>query len=282
MLIRALLFSAGIPAALAAALLGVAWARSKDAPTRLVAGPALGLAYLAGHAAVLGLPAWPPRESTQWLFVLAIAGVAVGSLTAWNPKLRYPGLVFLSLGIPAALLQSPIRSRWTAGTSIGAVFGIGVCIALLWLATRATADRSRGSDLPAVWTLLAAGTAGAMQLSGSASLAQLVGALAAGAGALTVAAWWRPRADVRGAVPVAVSMLAAFWICGAYFIEVPLPSIGALALGAFAPHLARPRLTDGRPSRAGFVLAVGAALVTVLLALWWARPEPLAPGATPY
>jgi hypothetical protein len=272
----------GLPIVLATTILLAGRRRGSTDSTPWAPAAALGVAYLAGHLATFGMPSWPPRESTQWIVFLALAGLLLGLLQAWKPSMRFTGILFLSLAIPIVLLRSPMQHLWPASRSILIIFGIGVPIGGLWFSLRNRSLAMHGGSLPATWMIVSAGTALTMQLSGSASFAQLSGALAAACGVLAVEGFLKPKLDSRAAVPVLLALWSAFWICGWYYIEAPPGSILALIAGALVAWVPVPRDTEGRPTRAGTVMLLGLTAACVAVALLLARPETTAPGMAPY
>ncbi len=272
----------GLPIVLATTILLAGRRRGSTDRIPWAPAAALGAAYLAGHLATFGMPSWPPRESTQWIFFLALAGLLLGLLQAWKPSMRFTGILFLSLAVPIVLLRSPMLHLWPASRSILIIFGIGALIGGLWFSLRNRALAMHGGTLPATWMMVSAGTALTMQFSGAASFAQLSGALAAACGVLMVEGFLKPKLDSRTAVPVLLTLWSSLWICGWYYIEAPPTSILALVAGSLVVWLPVQRDSAGQPTRTGTVMLLGLTAACVAVALFLARPEATAPGMAPY
>jgi hypothetical protein len=279
--VRPALITAVLPAA--AALAGVAAARlaagKKNRDTRWLTGLGLAAGVTAAFVLIAGRPSWPPKDVVHWLGFALAAGLLVGvldGLRTWPRLVRLTLHGLLLAGTVAALLQ-PLAKRWEPGRT-GLWLGSLALAALLlwWLLDRP----ARKLPLPFALvplTVAAGAFAGVMALSGSAKSSQLSGALAAGLGALALAAFARklPRAD-GAPLAVAVAGLAGVMSHAQLYTEVH-PAATALAASAgFAGGLGRIPFVGLLPKRrnllAGFVLAALPAAAALLFA--WSRFEP--------
>ena len=274
-LLKLALFGALIPAVVAGAALLAAWRPwRKQAP--VVDGfwggaLGLGLGYLAGHAGLQGLPGFPPAEATQWLVYLALAAPLLGLATALREVpawLRLGLQVVFSFATPTVLLHQMITHTW--GVEAGAVLivGLGTGIFLLWTVIEALSRRETGPSLPLALTIVAAGSAAVVLFSGSASLGQLGGVLAATLSVAFSVACFKPSLTLaRGAVPVVVVLLSALWIIGFFFAEVQLPSALLLVVAPLAAWVAKVRALKDRPSWQVLLARATAVLVPVSVAV---------------
>lgn len=178
------------------------------------AGAAVGIAFLAGYAAVRGLPAWPPVQAIEKLAYLAAAALAVGLLLdllrAGATAVRIIGVIALVAAI-AWVFEAQVRQADPKALIYPALLAAGGALAL-W---RVAGQRAQGVA-PAVTVIVAAlGLAGVALVSASLSIAQLAGALAAAVGGFALWSW-----------PVARFPFAASGVCAAL---IPLIALAALA-----------------------------------------------------
>jgi len=194
---------------------------------------AIGGGYLAGHFALRGWRGWTPKESTDWIAICALAGLALG-LTAWTRDER-PGRAFLlRWAVGAAVAWAVIGKVLLRGDSAALAWGqmalIGLAAAAVWsqLESQATAA---GVGLAALLCLVATGSSIALVLSSSAVLGQLAGALAAALGAsIGARVLMRTPLQLRAAIPATATTLLALLLAGVVYSRLPLAS--ALLLGA--------------------------------------------------
>lgn len=279
--VRPLLITAALPAA--AALLGVAAARlaagKKRRDRRGLVGLGLAVGTIAAFILIAGTPAFPPRDVVHWLGFALAAGFLVGlldELRSWPLALRLAAHGLLLAATAGALLQ-PFAKRWEPGRTGLWLAGLTLAGLLLWWLL----DRpARKHPLPfalAPLTVSAGAFAAAMALSGSAKSSQLAGALAAGCGALALAALAKKLSRVDGPVlSVAVTGLAGVMMHAQLFTEVHPATTGLAAAAAVSGAIGRIPLLGLLPLRkrlvAGLLAAALPAAAAVLLA--WSRFEP--------
>ncbi len=238
-------FLSGAAAAVAVAAVLLLAARGRS----WGAGTAAGVAYAAGHAAVLGLPPLRISDTTHGLFWIGVAGALAGA-TEWSaPASRVRMLLMrAALLAPAGWLLARPRIRyawsgfeatvWIAGLALaGAVFGT----ALGWLASRVRAERLHAG------IAVGAGVVGGLLAgTGSLLLGALGVALAAAHGVASVEARLRHTDRSPGGATLAAGLLLpALWFQGCQYSETPLYSA---ALFAIAPALAILVARHGRGS----------------------------------
>jgi hypothetical protein len=214
-----------LPALACAALLMIAWQPWRR-PAAVAGGRWGGMVALAtcmGLAIGLndGWPAFPPRESWQWLAYLAIAAAAWGSADTsvrLRPSARIAGRLILA-GAAAWLLTGTWVDRYWLWRVIAFA-----TIAALTLGLTPIAPRARGATTPIILALGAAGASVLLVLGGNAKLSEMAGALAVGLGFATVLAWWRPTVDLGpGGIITAAILVPGLLLSGWYasYSEVP-------------------------------------------------------------
>jgi len=184
---------------------------------------AVGLAYVAGHAAV-ARPAVPPVEVTDRLPWVALAAAALAVYEAARPSAA------VGRGVGRCLLGA-----LTLGLMLGPVhnpgvvwFGATVAVALAsWVNLGALAAGPQGSDVFRGLLITAGGAGVVLLLSGSAVLGILGLALTA-----ALAGGWLGARGVppEGSLPTAAVVLGALVLEG--YVYASLPASGALLLAA--------------------------------------------------
>lgn len=190
----ALLFGVLIPAVIAGIVLLVSGRRARaepEAPRPVAGALALGAGYLAAHALLVGVPPVPGPDVTipflGWIFWMAAGAVLLAPLRAAPVVARFGNAFYVALFsiLPYHLIRQPGPAP--AALDFGGFGGVLLAYAL-WTATERLAHRRPGPALPAALWAACAGTAAMVLANASASLAQLVGSLAAGLGAAVVVA----------------------------------------------------------------------------------------------
>ncbi len=267
-----------LPAGAAGLILLLGWRPWKRAlepdAAAAAAGPlALGGAWLAAQIAIVGV-ALPPVQASDWLAVLVAAAVLGGLVEALRRPpawMRWSWRAALSLALPALLALPLWRSSWSSLEALAVIGAAAIGVFGAWSLLEAQARRRAGAAMPLLLAVLAGGSALVLALSGSASLGQLGGALAAAVGAALVIALLQPRLSLaHGAIGPLVIALAGLWLNGTFYADVP---IGSLVLLFVAPWLA----LVGRLGRVQRLAAwqsalvrAGAVLLPLALAAAWA------------
>lgn len=236
------------PALVAGALLGLGWGtRRRRGPERSAGPPgatraawslAVGLGYLAGHAAIHR--ALPPlslqldvKETLAWS---ALAGAAVGLALAWRLRAGVLLGLFFSLALPWVLLDFLRAGRWSTAEAVLATALLGGALAASAGSQETLAGRAPGLPVPLAWLLVAPLSAGALVYGGSASLGQLAGCLGALALPAALLALRRPGLRLDGGGALGLSSLHGGLLLAGHF-AADLPWASALLL-ALAPHAA--------------------------------------------
>jgi hypothetical protein len=258
----ALVFGLLVPALLAAAI--VAASRTAAVDRRgWIAGAALVLGYVCGHAGFLGWPGLPPRVAEGWIPYAGIGALAVSALGHWPARTpRWPGWLMRSVVFVVALvvwLKPTITYEWTRLASVAWILGLSA----LALGACLTLERVLPAlDARAAWAAIAcalAGVGAALALSGSLALGELAGSAAASAaGGLAASLLPRRRTIGRTSILALVTLLLGFLVCGTFYSELPKTS-AVLLLGAPFAARAVPRSLAAR-SIWVYLLAVGAGI----------------------
>lgn len=214
---------------------GLALSRAHDG--RWALPPALGAGYASGHALIRGWPTIPVPESMDWLIYLALTagltGIVIGAVERpWRPACRLVGMVGLAtLAVGLLLGRSSLPVVWLAAGVVGWVAA--------WANVAALAGRL-GSGVAPPLILVAAGSAVVLAFSGTVILAALEGVAAvAVASAWAVGRFERGLIWDRGAVGVAVMVVAGLLTVGLVYGEVPIVSVLLLAVAPAAAWVDR-------------------------------------------
>jgi hypothetical protein len=242
---------------------------------------ALGVGYATGHALMRGWPPLPPLEAMDWLVYLALAaGLGGGFVTAaeppWRPVSRWSGRVVLSALSLGVLLGPVVGADGAVSLTVLALFEL-IWVAS-WTIAAAQADRL-GPEVAPSLVLIAAGAALVLGLSGSVMLAALGGVAAAALGS----AWAVGRLVPgliwnRGAVGVAVTVVAGLLTVGLVYVEVPLVCALLLVAAPAAMWVDRPAAMSRLSTRSRSLLRVSAVglvtAVAVAVAAWFSPSAP--------
>lgn len=214
------LFVVVIPAVVAAAALFLArfLARGEKAPLW----PAIAAGFAAGHLGIGGWPRGMPVEAWQWMLPIAVLGAVTGASYAWNSmpaRARVaPWVVIVGFTVWTTLVKRPPV----------ALAGFSAAAFLLGWTLDGAARRTSARSFSATVLIVATATGVSLVVSGTLLIGQMAGALAAATGACLVLAG-RLRLESRSAVPVVTALLAALWMNGILYAELPIASAVLLA-----------------------------------------------------
>lgn len=239
----------------------------------------LGLAIAAGVVAaqlgVRGVPHWPLADTLDWLgpvVTLAAAfGIGTDALSGrWQSVASSLAALVLALVASRLLLVPPEADA----SSLWLWAACALCA--LWLVTLATWS-SPAPGLFGAWAGASAGTAVLLALSGSALLAQVLGAVAAVSSGLALLTFRFELARVRPSV--VGPLVIAYGGVLAYALAFTEASKGPLVLAFLAPAASALGLVVRRPWLALFAAALLALVVTGSAVAWVAAtaPEPYSP-----
>lgn len=251
MLASALIYGVFLPAALAAAVLLSSLRQREGGDRRAASASALpaavGLGFVAGYAGISGVPKFPPVVTGEWLPFIAFGATAFAlGFAFWKPPAWVQLLKsFLVLAAVQWLMLRPLMEHtwegaagwlWLAGTSLA---GLAYVEASERIAAK-TADHS----LLAVAGASGALTAGALGLSGSALLAQLMGVQAAACGILYLATLKKPELDARFMALPAGAILLALVANGHFYSELSLAGAALVMAAPLLPLIAAWKLPE--------------------------------------
>lgn len=229
---------------------------------------------------------WSDLDAGRW----TVAGAVVAGLLLLPFDLRRlpshtyatGALALVVLPLSSWLLLSPLAGVWQSGGALAQVAQgqwvvDAAAIALVaWLCLDRIAHRlPTPAALGAVAVAAAAGGASAM-ITGSLTVAQLFGGLAAVAAAVGFFGWWRP--DVRpghAAVGTLAVMLALLALYAHFYVEVPRPTSTLLVLTPLVAAAALPL----RRTLPAVAVAVGLALLPAGASVWLAWQADVAKAA---
>jgi hypothetical protein len=251
--------SGAIPLAVTLIACGLIRLAGGSSRGRLIAGAAVSIGFLAAYVAISGVPAFPPRASSQKLFYLVPAAVVIGlALDLLGPGRRASGVTILAaLGLGIAWLAWP-KLRTADPVAV-------VTVALVWIAAgvpliRLHAIRGSGSDGAVLLFAAALGLAAIAFLSRTASYAQLGAAFAAATGGFLLWNWPVVRfpfgaAAVLGAGGAFMAMAANIFF---YTKASPISMLclfPVFFVDLVADRLPLPRVLAGQPLRPFVLLA---------------------------
>ena len=241
-LLKQMLPSAGLGAAVAAALLFIFARWWKDAGG-CAGAIAVGTGYVAGHLLAAGWSPFPPRHATQWLFWLAVIGMITAVADALvRPKGMTRLIIWTMICTIACrlILQPKFSYAWSAAEGWLRVVAIAFGVVVLSACLDLLEHRPFGTaTLFSVTTVLCAGVCLALILSGSLLLGQLACILTAiaSAGFLLIIAV-RVHFHPTGAAAPFSLVCAGLLLSGFFYAELPRASALLLALApaiAFLP-----------------------------------------------
>jgi hypothetical protein len=284
----AILLGVVLPAVTASAALLAIWRpwRKAASPSGTIGAGALaiGLAYAAGYAALVGWPPFPPVEATQWILYLLVAAAGLCLLERMTSRPPNWLLWGFRVGLVAVALVLILRPMMTYSWSPGrtAVWLAGLCILALvfWLELEWVLPGVEALSSWFVLTIVAVGCSLCLAVSGSLLLGQLGGVLAAAAAGATFPAFLPGGRTIdRASVRVPAVILTCLLLSGYFYSE--LPAISAL-LVTVAPLAARSVPQASLAGRRPFIVAVvrGAAVavpIVVAVIIAFASSPPLDP-----
>lgn len=223
---------------------------------------ALTAGYLFAHWRIVGFPlAFPPADSTEWLFVTggiaAIWGI-IEYRAAKRMLLSDLGRLGLVGAVSWLVLKPLIGNLWQGST--GYFWWVGLTLGwwLWWSLQARLADRLPGLLVPLMLSMVAGGGGFVLLWSNSSSLSQLSGAVAAVAGIMVPVQIWRRdvRMEAGGIAPIA-GTLGLIWLNAVAFVPVPVVRILMLLVASLTPLLALlPSLKQKSPWFSAILCAV--------------------------
>lgn len=199
------------------------------------AGIACALGFAAAWFAVCGWPTLPPRDTTQWLPLLAVLAAVVGIVESSTQIEIGPRWLVRAAAIASALATqvAPLfQTTWTAMTGALWTAGFGILWLAGWLCLEQLTLRTGRSWSAFVLMALGAFASVACGLSSSAAIAQTGGMLTAALGALWIVTLFARNFEWKASVlPVATILLPAILVNAGCYAELR-PITAALLLAA--------------------------------------------------
>ncbi len=240
--ISGLVFTVVLPVAAAALpIVGARKLKPGAAARPLLGGLALLAGLVTAHVGVLGWPGWPMGDAHHWVLLAVIGAAAFGLvLDRLQPPAR-PVVVGAVATVVLAFftwrLLAPLAGLWESKgvlpqlSQSAWVLDAGLMMLVAWLGVDHAARHAPAPSVLAPVALAFAAAAGAVVISGSASVGQLAGAMGVAVALVGVAAWRWP--DVRvghGAVGAAVVGLVLVVSYAHFYVDMPRPVAGLLVL----------------------------------------------------
>jgi hypothetical protein len=236
----------------------------------------IGLGFMAGYLAFRGWPSFPPTDALEWLPAWTVLLIAFGLFEAsvtlpWWVSWTVRAL--LTAAITAVVLY-PVRERWGYGSLALIAVGLEAGILLAWGSLESLASNSRGTALPALFSVLGIAFFAVVVFSAKFLLLNvLTSALMESFVAITlVSIRWNRSPVARGGISIATGLLAAVAMMGYFYAE--LHAASPICLGLVPIAIAAGRIAPGRgPARRVRIVVVSVVAVALLgAAIWFADP----------
>ncbi len=267
-----LLWGAMLPAVITFAVLVGSWRawRREGVSTHWGTPLALALGYLFAHWRIVGLPiSFPPVDSNEWPFVAAIVFAVWGVVEHFASRrtlLCEAGRVVLVVVISWLVLRPLMGNLWQGASAT--LWWLSLALGWwLWWSVQARLSASvPGLLLPLILSMVAGGGGLVLLWSGSSSLSQLSGAVAAVTGATVPLVLWRTMGCIgSGSVAFVAGVLGLLWVNAIAFVPVPVWRIAALATASLTPLFAL--LPGLKRNPAWLTVAVCAVTTAVILSV---------------
>src|SRR5687768_2632318 len=183
----------------------------------------IGAAYVCGHIFVVGLPSFPPRDTTHWLLYFSLISIPIGVITSArhiSGWVAFGMAIICNAGALALLLLPKFRHGWTPQEGALWTFSLTLIAAAIWLSFQRNADRISAMQTLLPFALTCAATSVALILSGSLLLGQLGSILAAAFIGMLLARSWK-HSVASPVVPASSILLSGLIVCGYFFAELP-------------------------------------------------------------
>ncbi|MEL6348509.1 MAG: hypothetical protein AAFV53_35710 [Myxococcota bacterium] len=225
-----------IPAAIAAALLALGRLRPGASAFGALA---VALAAFAAAYHLFGWPNLPPSRSADYVLPIGLIGL-IWSLVlpgVRNAVAQAAVRVLLSTALIWALTVNLRKNRWEDAEALLWSAGLSAAFAAAWIFSRAAFEDLRPRIGVAVFGAWAAASAVAIGATGSATLAQIAGGVAAAVGGAALVVLASPRKeDMAGLTEVGLPMILMLLFSGSLFSFLPYPAAGLLAFSLLPLH----------------------------------------------
>ena len=205
------------------AVSGLAYLLARLTPVSLrgaVRGVGLAAGVALSYILLLGLPEWPwsgsPKGVITALFIGSIwsASEVVVSRRQWFRRLVVTAVVTF------ICLRPLVGVAWLQPSSLQIILSVASLATIAWMMVDRGSEQMQPPAVLVSLMVMAAGSAGYMGLTGSASLAQVSGALAAGLGVTAFLSLFKSMKAQRELNAVAILALLGLWCTHAFYVEV--------------------------------------------------------------
>ena len=216
MILPQVLWGVLLPAGVAGVVLFFLGGRSPAAAAAL----AVAAGYAAGCFALWGMPPFPPIDSGDWIFWLAIAAAGVAPLPL-PPRARRLAGAAIACGLSSLVLLPVVRRNWSAPLGVAAVAGWSAAVLAFWWPLERLSIGAGARFAPVVLWVTAAGMSIALVAARSARLGQQAGMVAAALGAAAVLSWLPERVHLgRGSLGPYAVILTGLLMVGVHFAQL--------------------------------------------------------------
>src|SRR5438067_1014412 len=277
-LLKQILPSAALAAAVAATLIFIFarwWRKASDCAAAI----AIGGGYMAGHVLTAG---WSPlpRSATHWLFWFAVIGTIVATANAFvRPRAAVRVIAWtIVCAIACRLILQPKFSydwRWAEGWVRVIAITLGIVL-LTWCLEVVHRGPFGRSLMFSIMTIVCAGTAISLMLSGSLLLGQLACVISAILMVLFLAELAFPALFACGVEAIPLSLLCSgLWLSGHFYAELPIVSALLFALAPAVALFAPVRENSSQWRALAYRTALATAPVIVAVAIAFHSSPPL-------
>lgn len=247
-----------------------AW-RREGVPTHWATPLALAVGYLFAQWRIVGLPlTFPPVDSNEWLFVVAMVAAVWGVVEHFAMKrvLLLSVIRALLIVVLSWFVLRPLMGNvWQGASAYVWWLSLAAGWWLWWNLQARLAANMPGIPVPLVLSMVAGGGGLVLLWSNSSSLSQLSGAIAAVTGVLVPLVFWRREGNMgTGGIAFVAGVLGLIWVNAIAFVPVPIWRIAVLAGASLTPLFAPALLPGLRRKPVWATVAVCALLTAVLLA----------------
>jgi hypothetical protein len=196
---------------------------------------AIGAGYLVAHILISGVPPFPPTDSIHWLFYFALLAIGLGWLAELPADYRWlwGSLGLLLLGWLMVLGFKPLLESgyWAPWSGAQIILLLTLATWLLIVLVAPVGEQERGAGLPFLLATLGGLSAGLIFYNKSALLGQLAGSLGTVLGMGVLMSWIMRGFQLgRGAVALALLLMALLWSMAYGYAELPAHSLALLYL----------------------------------------------------
>ncbi|MEN3001486.1 MAG: hypothetical protein ABDI19_06545 [Armatimonadota bacterium] len=266
--------AAGAPALLAGVLWLLGGCLAPLTPYRWLLSPlAVGAGYVLAHILIVGAPSFPPADATHWLPYFALVGLVLGWLAEVPRDYRWlwSALTLLLLGWLMTLGLKPLiqSGYWQPTTGVTIIVALTLATWLLMVLGAPSGEVEQDAGLPFLLATLGGLSAGLIFYNKSASLGQLAGSLGATIGIGVPLGWLLREFRLgRGAVSLALMLMAFLWAMAYGYAELPTYALALLYVAGASLALSRWQWLASWHPIGRFALRLALLLLIAGIPLW--------------